>query len=75
MPVGVKCLEQSVQRTFLQLKSSEMWRISDWRGELLEFLIIEDGGSELIRNIGDYTNLQGVTSAMTLVVTRGFPGY
>jgi len=52
-----------------------MWRISDWRGELLEFLIIEDGGSELIRNIGDYTNLQGVTSAMTLVVTRGFPGY
>ena len=35
-----------------------MWRVSDWRGELLEFLITEDGGSELIRNIGDYTNLQ-----------------
>jgi len=59
MPVGVKCLEQSVQTTFSQLKSSEMWRVSNWRGELLEFLITEDGGSELIRNIGDYTNLQG----------------
>jgi hypothetical protein len=71
VPVGVKCLVQSVQ----QLKSSEMWRVSDWRGELLEFLITEDGGSELIRNRGDYSNLQGVMSPMTLVVTRGFPGY
>jgi hypothetical protein len=52
-----------------------MWRVSDWRGELLEFLITEDGGNELIRNICDYTNLQGVVSPMTLVVTRGFQGY
>jgi len=35
-----------------------MWRVSDWRGELLEFPIAEDGGSELIPNIDDYTNLQ-----------------
>jgi len=41
----------------------------------LEFLITEDGGSELIRNIGGYTNLQGVMSSVTLAVTRGFPGY